>query len=163
MKAKKPKHIFIVEDNELYAMMLDYILSKKSIYQFVSFKSGEECIKNLYLNPDVIILDFGLPGIDGYNTLLEIKKHNADIHVMMLSSNTDPILATKLLKAGADEYILKQGHGEDQIIEKIEKLLSKDENKKSFEQKIKDINFLEKTFFVILLLIILTIGVAYWR
>ncbi len=40
---KKPKQIFIVEDDEIFSMMLDYILSKDSVYQFVSFKSGEEC------------------------------------------------------------------------------------------------------------------------
>src|SRR3954469_17172291 len=105
---KNPKHIFIVEDNELYSVMLDYILSKDSIFNFVSFSSGEECIKNLYLNPDIIILDYGLPGMNGYETLLAIKKHNPNIHVIMLSSNTDKLLIEKILNAGADDYIQKQ-------------------------------------------------------
>jgi DNA-binding NarL/FixJ family response regulator len=129
MTLKRPKHIFIVEDNEIYSMMLDYILSKDSIYQFVSFKSGEECIENLYLKPDVIILDYGLPGMNGYETLLEIKKKNPAIHVVMLSNNDDRRLMKKLLLAGADDYVLKQGHGENQIIEKIEDILSRDEAK----------------------------------
>lgn len=124
MAALNPKHIFIVEDNEIYALMLDYILSKESIYQFVSFNSGEECVKNLYLNPDVIILDHGLPGMNGYQTLLEIKKHNKNIHVVILSSNKDAALAARMIAAGADDYILKQGHGESQIIDKIEVILS---------------------------------------
>ncbi|OFY85299.1 MAG: hypothetical protein A3F72_19140 [Bacteroidetes bacterium RIFCSPLOWO2_12_FULL_35_15] len=118
------KHIFIVEDDELYSLMLDYILSKDSVYQFVSFTSGEECIKNLYLNPDIIILDYGLPGINGYETLLKIKAYNSKIHVIVLSNQTDPELAPKLLEAGADDFVLKQGHGEAQIIEKKEMLLT---------------------------------------
>ncbi|MBC7865299.1 MAG: response regulator [Bacteroidia bacterium] len=138
MPPLKPKHIFIVDDNEIYAMMLDYILSKDSIYNFVSFKSGEECLANLYLNPDVIILDYGLPGINGYETLLEIKKRNPGIHVVILTANKDKKQGEELLKAGADYIVLKQGHGETQIVEKIEAVLRKDEFNmdKSFIKKL---------------------------
>jgi len=131
MLTNKPKHIFIVEDNQIYSMMLDYILSKDSIYQFVSFKSGEECLENLYLNPDIIILDYGLPGMNGYETLLEVKKRNPKIHVVVLSHYDDKELKQKMLNAGADDYILKQGHGEKQIIERIEEILAKDELEKN--------------------------------
>jgi DNA-binding NarL/FixJ family response regulator len=157
MIAKRPKHIFIVEDNEIYAMMLDYILSKDSIYQFVSFKSGEECVENLYLNPDVIILDYGLPGMNGYETLLEIKKKNPNIHVVMLSNNDDRKLMKKLLQAGADDYVLKQGHGENQIIEKIEDILSRDEAKKN-ELLIKK-KPLAKTMYVMLIVTLVALGI----
>src|SRR6266496_651041 len=94
-----PKHIFIVDDNEIYAMMLDYFLSRDSVYHFVSFNSGEECIKNLYLDPDVIILDYGLPGMNGYFTLLEIKKRSPHVHVLILTANKDKRTGDELLKA----------------------------------------------------------------
>jgi DNA-binding NarL/FixJ family response regulator len=157
MIAKRPKHIFIVEDNEIYSMMLDYILSKDSIYQFVSFKSGEECVENLYLNPDVIILDYGLPGMNGYETLLEIKKKNPNIHVVMLSNNDDRKLMKKLLSAGADDYVLKQGHGENQIIEKIEDILSKDEEQKK-NALLKRKPF-AKTMYFVLIATLLALGI----
>lgn len=124
---KKSKQIFIVEDDEIFSMMLDYILSKDSVYQFVSFRSGEECLENLYMNPDVIILDYGLPGINGYSTLVEIKRRNPNTHVIILSNNKDKNLAAKLLAAGADDYILKQGRGENQIIKRIDEVLAEDE------------------------------------
>jgi len=127
MLRENREHIFIVEDNEIYSMMLDYILSKDSVYKFSSFKSGEECLQNLGLNPDVIILDYALPGMNGYDVLLEIKKRNTATHVLMLTNNKDMKLALKLLQAGADDFILKQGNGEIQIIEKIEALLAADE------------------------------------
>jgi DNA-binding NarL/FixJ family response regulator len=157
MIAKRPKHIFIVEDNEIYSMMLDYILSKDSIYQFVSFKSGEECIENLYLNPDVIILDYGLPGMNGYETLLEVKKKNPNIHVVILSNNEDKKLREKMLEAGADDFVLKQGHGENQIIDKIEDILSRDEmQKKNNELKKKP---LAKAMYFVLVFALLTLGI----
>lgn len=159
MAAGVPKHIFIVEDNEIYSMMLDYILSKDSIYKFVSFKSGEECLKNLYLNPDIIILDYGLPGIDGYQTLLEIKKSNPHIHVVMLSSHNDQELVKRVMAAGADDFILKQGHGEAQIIEKIEHILMRDEWKKKNEHKKENRKFMERLVFFILIVVLITLGI----
>ena len=131
MSATKAKQIFIVDDNEIYSMMLDYILSKNSIYKFVSFKSGEECIENLYLNPAIVILDYGLPGINGYETLLKIKKYNSKIHVVILTSHEDETLKKKLLAADADDVVLKQGRGETQIIEKIEEILNEDKTEGS--------------------------------
>lgn len=131
MLSETREHIFIVEDNEIYSMMLDYTLTKDSVYKFSSFKSGEECLQNLKQDPDVIILDYNLPGMNGYDTLLEIKKYDPNIHVLMLTSNKDMKLALKLLKAGADDYILKQGVGEKQVIEKIEALIEADHIKQN--------------------------------
>ncbi len=155
---KKPKQIFIVEDNEIYSTMLDYILSKDSIYHFVSFKSGEECLKNLYLNPDIIILDYGLPGMNGYTTLQEIKKYNSNIHVVILTSNQDMKVAVELLKAGADDYILKQGHGEAQIIEKVEAILSKDESERN-----KGMGMKKKLFYCILIITLIILGFIFYK
>jgi CheY-like chemotaxis protein len=156
MLTTKPKHIFIVEDNQIYSMMLDYILSKDSIYQFVSFKSGEECLENLYLNPDIIILDYGLPGMNGYETLLEIKKRNQKIHVVVLTHYDDKELKQKMLDAGADDFILKQGHGEHQVIERIEEILVKDEAEKN-PPIIKEKPF-SKIMYMVLFFVLLLVG-----
>jgi DNA-binding NarL/FixJ family response regulator len=121
------EHVFIVEDNEIYSMMLDYVLSKDSVFKFSSFKSGEECLQNLRQSPRVIILDYNLPGKNGLDVLKEIKQYDPSIHVLMLTNNQDMKLALKLLQEGADDYILKQGHGEKQIIEKVENLLAADQ------------------------------------
>lgn len=157
MITNKPKHIFIVEDNQIYSMMLDYILSKDSIYEFVSFKSGEECLENLYLNPDIIILDYGLPGMNGYETLLEIKKRNPEIHVVILSHYDDKELKQKMLKAGADDFILKQGHGEQQVIDRIEEILIADElSKNPPKTEKKDVS---KMSYMIMFLVLILAGI----
>jgi CheY-like chemotaxis protein len=151
----KPKHIFIVEDNEVYSMLLDYILSKDSVYDFVSFKSGEECLANLHLHPDVIILDHGLPGMSGYDTLLEIKNRKPGIHVIVLTGFEDKALEEKYRKAGADDFILKKGHGEEQIIERIEAILSKDEVEKEPAPAVKSLGRTVLYFFLVLFLVML--------
>jgi len=163
MVHKAREHIFIVEDNEIYSMMLDYILSKDSIYKFTSFKSGEECLKNLYQNPDVIILDYTLPGMNGYDTLLEIKKYNPNIHVLILSCNKDKNLAMKLLEAGADDYILKQDNGEKKIIDKIEALLTSDEIEESINTKTLKKIFYKKLLYAALAAFLLISGVVFYK
>nr|MBA3972256.1 response regulator [Bacteroidota bacterium] len=120
-----------------------------------SFKSGEECLSNLYMNPDVIILDYGLPGINGYNTLLEIKRQRPNTHVIILSSNKDKYLAAKLLSAGADDYILKQGRGESQIIKRIDEVLSKDEEVKVSPLDLKNAPTFER--WVVFIVIVVTV------
>lgn len=100
--------VFIVEDNEMYSTMLDYILSKENTHQFIRFNSGEKCVENIYLNPDVIILDYGLPGIDGLETLYNIKKFNMNIPVIILTGNKNLSIAKKLLDSGAFDYIYKE-------------------------------------------------------
>jgi DNA-binding NarL/FixJ family response regulator len=153
---KKSKQIFIVEDNEIFSMMLDYILSKDTVYTFVSFKSGEECIANMYMRPDIIILDYGLPGMNGYETLMEIKRRHPSTHVIILSSNKDKSLAAKLLSAGADDYILKQGHGETQLIKRIEAVLAEDEEKAKLA--VSPMNVLSVERWVVFILIVVTVG-----
>lgn len=151
-----PRHIFIVEDNEIYSMMLDYFLSKDGNFRFYSFNSGEECIRNLYLNPHIIILDYSLPGINGYETLIGIKKINPEVHIVVLTTNDDCELAAKFFRAGADDYILKEGAGEAQIVEKIETILAQEEiqKRKSFK---------EKLFYFILFITLLTLGIVWYE
>lgn len=139
-------------------MMLDYILSKNSTYKFISFKSGNECLQNLYLNPEVIILDYEMPGLNGYETLLEIKKQNPNIHVVFLTSKEEPQLQEKLLAAGADDYVLKQGQGETKLIEKIENIL-----KNRSGEPVKQSGFKNKVLYLILIAILLIIGICYYN
>ena len=110
--AKTPsrKRVFIVEDNEMHSMMIDYLLSKENTFQIHRFSSGEACLKKLNMNPDIIILDYGLPGINGMETFLQIKKYDSGIPVIVVTENRNMQLAQEFLNAGAYEYILKENN-----------------------------------------------------
>ena len=124
--------VFIVEDDEMFSTMLDYILSKESTHQFIRFNSGEECITNLYMHPDIILLDYGLPGIDGLETITKIKNHDHEISVIVLTANKNLSIAKKLLDAGADDYILKE---ENDIVNLIVETMNSLLNTKTLIQK----------------------------
>lgn len=106
------KHIFIVDDNEMFNSMLNVHLSENPAYKISSFGTGEECLKNLYQNPDVIILDYNLNDIykeaaNGLEILEEIKKHNNPVHVIMLSSQKRYGVAAQTISKGAEQYVIK--------------------------------------------------------
>jgi DNA-binding NtrC family response regulator len=104
----KHKLIFIVEDNEMYSFMLDYMLSNEHRLRCMRFSKGEECIDNLALDPDMIILDYVLPGINGLETLKKIKMVKPAVPVIVLTGHYDDESAKEFLKEGVYDYLLKE-------------------------------------------------------
>ena len=100
--------IMTVEDNELFAMILDWNLKEDLDYLLTNVTSGEECIAQLdEWKPDMIIMDYNLPGLNGLDILKKIKKIKPKIKVIVLSSQTNVQVAVDLINAGAEQYIEK--------------------------------------------------------
>lgn len=108
----KPKKIFIVDDDEMFAKMLNDHLSIKTPHEFQLFKSGEECLKQLPQNPDLIILDYylnsdGNNAADGLKILEAIKRQNRQIPVIMFSGQERYGVAAQTIAKGAAHYVMK--------------------------------------------------------
>lgn len=125
MISKKNKLIFIVEDNEMYSIMLDYTLSNDSIVKFMCFKSGEECLENLHFNPMMVILDFWLPGMNGLEVFKKIRQQNQNVPVVILTQDHDLEIATLLLNAGVTDYFNKSENSVSEIKQLINNELGK--------------------------------------
>ena len=123
MSDERLKKVFIIEDNEMHSMMMDYILSKENSFNIFRFKSGEECIKKLNLRPDIIILDYGLPGIDGLETFKQIKEYNSKIPVVVITENSNNGIAKEFKDNGAYEYIVKDPNSFLKLSQVIESIL----------------------------------------
>lgn len=118
------KHIFIVDDNIMFAEMLKDNLSRNPSYKVTLFETGEACIKNLYREPDLIILDYYLNDIykdaaNGLEILQEIKNVKSNAPVIMLSSQERYGVAAQTISHGANHYVIK----DDQAFENISKIL----------------------------------------
>ncbi|NIP99067.1 MAG: response regulator, partial [Nitrospinaceae bacterium] len=93
-------------------------------YRVRSFENGEKCLKALDENPATIFLDLMMPGLDGTQTLKEIRKTNPDLPVIMVTSVDDVNTAVEVIKLGADDYILKP-FDEARLLTNLEKAIQK--------------------------------------
>ncbi len=122
MSSEKKLRIFLVEDSEIYSMMLDYKLQDIANYRFTIYETAEEALENLYVNPDCIILDYYLPGMNGLEALKNIKSKQPNIPVIILTSQNDVQVALDVMKAGASEYISKNALVVETLYETINKI-----------------------------------------
>lgn len=107
--------VFLVDDNEFFLDSLEQHLLKTTKYSIEIFKfsNGSDCIKNLSLLPDVIVLDYFFDteniseNANGVEILKEIKQIKTDLKVIMLSHQDKIDVATLTIKYGAFDYVVK--------------------------------------------------------
>ncbi|MBN2756898.1 MAG: response regulator [Bacteroidales bacterium] len=104
--------IFLVDDDALYLKSLEIDFLQHADFSIETYATGEICLENLSHNPDVIILDYHLDGIDkkainGIETLDKIKLFNPNIPVVMLSSQDKIDVAINCMHHKATDYVLK--------------------------------------------------------
>ena len=111
MKNEKIK-LFLVDDDAVFLKSLEIDFLQHADFEIETFSTGELCIQNLSHNPDVIILDYQLDGIEktamnGIQTLDKIKAFNPDIPVVMLSSQDKIDVAIDCMHHRAFDYVVK--------------------------------------------------------
>jgi two-component system nitrogen regulation response regulator NtrX len=99
--------VLIIDDEEGIRESLSGIFEDEGYAAFTA-SSGEEALKVLKeQSPDLIMLDVWLPGIDGVQTLKEIKSMKPDLPVIMISGHGNIELAVKATKTGAYDFMEK--------------------------------------------------------
>ena len=155
----KPFHIFIVEDNDWYNRLLVHCLESNPDFKVESFTSGNEMLKRIGQNPDVISIDYRLPDMTGDELLDKIKNHNPEIEVLVVSEQKDIETAVDLLRQGAFDYLVKEKDIRNKILNsvnhirnnkglksEIRKLKSEVRNKYNFSSMIGDSPKLKNVF-----------------
>ncbi|NTW97560.1 MAG: GAF domain-containing protein, partial [Oscillochloris sp.] len=102
-------HILIVEDDALIRRVYHDVLASSG-YRVSLSASGEEALAYLQLiTPDIILLDLGLPGIDGNEVTRRVKADRTKpfTPVMVLSAQADLTTSVASLDAGADDFLVK--------------------------------------------------------
>jgi DNA-binding NtrC family response regulator len=102
-----PLRIWIVDDDHLYQNMLMSYLAILG-YQARGFMSGEECLKHLNEQPDVVLLDHNLgEGMNGVDVLLQIKRQQLKTRIIYISGEDKVSLVSDTYQHGSEEYITK--------------------------------------------------------
>lgn len=102
--------VAIVEDNNDIRQALEQIITMSGGYSLAgSCISGEEALRNIPLwNPQVVLMDIHLGGIDGIEVVKELKAEHPGILFMMCTIYDEDEKIFEALRAGASGYILKK-------------------------------------------------------
>lgn len=116
-----PKHILLIDDDPLLVKSLAYTLRQNG-YETSTATSAEEGLAQVAVTaPDLILLDIGLPGMDGLETLKRIEKEK-QIPVIFLTARRRELDEVLGLELGAQDYITKP-FNEDVLLARIKTVL----------------------------------------
>ena len=118
----KPFKIFVVEDDPFYGELLEYILNRDPELEVELMTSGKECLKNMYKNPDVVTLDYGLSDMNGLEVMEKIKAANPRVEIIVVSGQQDVATAVNILRMGAYDYLVKDEEAKDRIWNSVQKI-----------------------------------------
>jgi two-component system OmpR family response regulator len=112
MKNESKIKVFLVDDDAVFLKLLAIEFLEHADFSIETYPTGEQCLAHLSNNPDVIILDYHLDGIDitamnGIEALGKIKAYNPDIPIIMLSSQDKIEVAINCMHHRAYDYVVK--------------------------------------------------------
>lgn len=99
--------IFVVDDEPSILRLLSHWLKNIWGYRIETFEKGNDMIKQLSKEPDLILLDIMLPDVNGVDVLKKVKSFNEDIPVIMLSAQGSIEVALDSIRLGAYDYFPK--------------------------------------------------------
>ena len=122
------KLIFFVDDDKMIINLLEYTFQSRGEYHVKSFESGEECLSALAEKPDLVVLDHKLSQggddkMDGIDTLVEIKKVNETVPIVILTGYGTEELSQQFIQKGANRFLTKDDYFIDSLIDTVKEIL----------------------------------------
>jgi len=112
--------VLLVDDEEEFVQSLAERIRMRELGSEVAFNGKEALAKLEEKLPDVMVLDFKMPGIDGLTVLELVKKSYPDVQVVMLTAHGTPEIEKRARDLGAFDYLQKPV-GIDKLTKTIEK------------------------------------------
>jgi two-component system, OmpR family, KDP operon response regulator KdpE len=101
-----PLNVLVVDDEPPIRKLLRMGLSTQG-YEILDAPNGKTALALLESGPDLVILDLGLPDIQGLDLLAMIRARNDAVPIIVLSSRGDEAGKVRALDLGADDYLTK--------------------------------------------------------
>jgi DNA-binding NarL/FixJ family response regulator len=119
------KLIFFVDDDKMMLNLMEYTFKCREGFEVKSYFSGEDCLANLNLNPQLIVLDYYMGSGDdgalsGLDTLKKIRQRNTETTIVALSREKDEGTIAEFMRQGAQKYVVKDDYFIDTLIDTIE-------------------------------------------
>ncbi len=101
-----PLKVLVIDDEPPIRKLLKMGLTTQG-YQVLEAPNGKTALELLAQKPDLVILDLGLPDMQGHDLLRTIRARNESVPIMVLSSRGDEAGKVQALDLGADDYVTK--------------------------------------------------------
>jgi DNA-binding NtrC family response regulator len=125
--------VFVVDDDPLYSKVLKIKLEEEGNYDVTMFASAEDFLKNLDLRPDIVTIDYSLPGLSGLDLLKRISSYSSEITPIILSAQEDVEVVVQAYKFGAKDYIVKNDNAFVELLNSIKNFNTQVNLKKEVE------------------------------
>jgi two-component system, OmpR family, KDP operon response regulator KdpE len=112
-----PIKVLVIDDEPPIRKLLRMGLSTQG-YEILEAPTGKIALEKLTENPVLIILDLGLPDIQGHELLRSIRGRNESVPIVVLSSRGDEAGKVQALDLGADDYLTKP-FGMDELLARM--------------------------------------------
>jgi two-component system KDP operon response regulator KdpE len=112
-----PLKVLVVDDEPPIRKLLRLGLSTQG-YDILDAPSGKAALELIAERPDLVILDLGLPDIEGLELLRQIRASNEGVPIVVLSSRGEEAAKVQALDLGADDYVTKP-FGMDELLARI--------------------------------------------
>ncbi len=122
---KNKNRIIIVDDHPLLRHSIRSFLETQDDFEVIGEGgSGIDAIDLVAdLHPDVVIMDIGMPGMNGLEATRQIRSTNSDIAILVLTVHTEEDWVLEIMGAGASGYLIKDVFG-DQLIKAVRGVLA---------------------------------------
>jgi two-component system, NarL family, response regulator LiaR len=107
--------IFLAEDHAVVREGIAELIGRESDMEVVGEAgNGEESIRMVkQLRPDIVLMDIGMPGLNGVEATRQIRDSAPQIKVLVLTAYDNPEFVTAMIEAGAVGYLLKSVRGKE--------------------------------------------------
>ena len=112
-----PLKVLVVDDEPPIRKLLRLGLSTQG-YDILDAPNGKVALELIAQKPDLVILDLGLPDIEGLELLRQIRQKNEGVPIVVLSSRGEEAAKVQALDLGADDYVTKP-FGMDELLARI--------------------------------------------
>jgi two-component system, OmpR family, KDP operon response regulator KdpE len=112
-----PLKVLVIDDEPPIRKLLRMGLATQS-YQVLEAPNGRTALELMSEQPDLVILDLGLPDIQGHELLRQIRSKNESVPIVVLSSRGDEAGKVQALDLGADDYVTKP-FGMDELLARM--------------------------------------------
>ncbi|HLG34221.1 MAG TPA: sigma-54 dependent transcriptional regulator [Bacteroidia bacterium] len=114
--------VFVVEDDEFQGKLMKKSLERIPDAEVHLFSEPEDCLKNLHLNPDVVSIDYYLPGMNGMEMMEKILNYNNAINCIIVSGQEKVEVVLEVYKKGAVDYIMKDDNAVTNLEHSVRKI-----------------------------------------